>query len=56
MEANVSILGGEDYAATEACQRGYDSGARSLVGGVGEPLIGHLHTTWDAAVCAQLSD
>ena len=44
MEANVAILSGEDYPATEACQRGYEAGSRMLVGGVGEPLIGHLHT------------
>ena len=37
MGVNLSILDQEDYAATEACQRGYDSGARSLVGGVGSP-------------------
>jgi nitrite reductase/ring-hydroxylating ferredoxin subunit len=52
MEANVSILSGEDYPATEACQRGYEAGARMLIGGAGEPLIGHLHTMWDAALAA----
>lgn len=50
MEANVAILSGEDYPATEACQRGYEAGSRTLVGGAGEPLIGHLHTMWDAAI------
>ena len=32
MEVNLSILDSEDYVATEACQRGYNGGARSLVG------------------------
>jgi hypothetical protein len=50
MEANVAILAGEDYPATEACQRGYDAGGGSLVGAAGEPLIGHLHRAWDAAI------
>lgn len=52
MEANVTILGGEDYPATEACQRGDDAGSPFLIGGAGEPLIGHLHTMWDAALAA----
>ena len=47
---NLSILDREDYVATEACQHGYDSGARSLVGGIGESLMGHWHNTWDAAL------
>jgi len=50
MEVNLSILDREDYPATEACQRGYEGGARSLVGGAGEPLIGHWHSTWDTAL------
>ncbi|HTO01199.1 MAG TPA: SRPBCC family protein [Microthrixaceae bacterium] len=50
MEANVAILSEEDYPATAACQRGYEAGSRRLVGGVGEPLIGHLHRHWDAAL------
>ncbi|MGB6056631.1 MAG: Rieske 2Fe-2S domain-containing protein [Microthrixaceae bacterium] len=50
MEANVAILSGEDYPATEACQRGFEAGSRMLVGGAGEPLIGHLHRQWDAAL------
>jgi len=54
MEVNVDILSGEDYPATEACQRGYEGGSRPVVGGAGEPLIGHLHTTWDAAIADAL--
>jgi len=50
MEMNVTILNGEDYPATEACQRGYEAGASSLVAGRGEPLVGHWHRTWDAAI------
>jgi hypothetical protein len=50
MEMNVTILNGEDYPATEACQRGYEAGARSLIAGPGEPLVGHWHRTWDAAI------
>jgi hypothetical protein len=50
MEVNLSILDREDHVATEACQRGYDGGARSLVGGVGEALIGHWHDIWDEAL------
>ena len=50
MEANVSILAGEDYPATEQCQRGYDAGSRTLFAAAGEPLIGHLHAAWDAAL------
>ena len=50
MEMNVTILNGEDYPATEACQRGYEAGARSLIGGIGEPLVGHWHRTWDEAL------
>ncbi len=50
MEVNVTILSGEDYPATEACQRGYEAGSRSLVGGAGEPLIGHMHRMWDCAI------
>jgi hypothetical protein len=50
MEVNLSILDREDYPATEACQRGYEGGARSLIGGAGEPLIGHWHNTWDTAL------
>ncbi len=53
MGVNLSILDQEDYTATEACQGGYTGGARSLVGGIGEPLIGHWHKTWDAAISAQ---
>jgi phenylpropionate dioxygenase-like ring-hydroxylating dioxygenase large terminal subunit len=53
MEVNLSILDREDYPATEACQRGYKGGARSLVGGAGEPLIGHWHNTWDTALAGQ---
>ena len=56
MEVNLSILDREDYVATEACQRGYDAGARSLVGGVGESLIGHWHKTWDARLSVQRND
>ncbi len=52
MEVNLSILDREDYAAVEACQRGYEGGSRSLVGGIGEPLIGHCHNVWDAALAA----
>ena len=52
MAVNLSILDQEDYPATEACQRGYNGGARSLVGGVGEPLIGHWHKTWDDGLSA----
>jgi carnitine monooxygenase subunit len=50
MAVNLQILDREDYVATEACQRGYDAGARSLVGGIGESLIGHWHTVWDSAL------
>lgn len=50
MKVNLQILDQEDYVAVEACQRGFDGGARSLVGGVGESLIGHWHSTWDAAL------
>ena len=56
MEVNLNILDREDYVATEACQRGYDGGARSLVGGVGESLIGHWHNTWHAALSASPTD
>lgn len=52
MEANVAVLAGEDYPATEACQRGYEAGSRLLVGGAGEPLIAHLHRAWDAALAS----
>lgn len=50
MQVNLQILDQEDYVATEACQRGYDGGARSLVGGTGESLIGHWHSVWDFAL------
>jgi hypothetical protein len=56
MEVNLDILDREDYVATEACQRGYNGGARSLVGGVGESLIGHWHSTWDIALSAHRAD
>ena len=56
MEVNLNILDREDYVATESCQRGYEGGARSLVGGVGESLIGHWHSTWDAALSAHPTD
>jgi carnitine monooxygenase subunit len=52
MEMNLKILDQEDYVATEACQRGYEGGARSMVGGIGESLIGHWHTVWEAALNA----
>jgi nitrite reductase/ring-hydroxylating ferredoxin subunit len=55
MQVNLQILDQEDYVATEACQRGYDGGARSLVGGIGEALIGHWHSVWAAAVRDGLS-
>lgn len=50
MQVNMQILDQEDYVATEACQRGYEGGGRSLVGGIGESLIGHWHSVWDAAL------
>lgn len=50
MEVNLQILDREDYVAVEACQRGFNGGARSLVGGIGESLIGHWHWTWDQAL------
>jgi nitrite reductase/ring-hydroxylating ferredoxin subunit len=50
MEVNLQILDREDYVAVEACQRGFNGGGRSLVGGVGESLIGHWHSHWDQAL------
>lgn len=50
MEANLRILADEDFPAAESCQRGYEAGNRSVVGGLGEPLIGHWHEAWAAAV------
>jgi carnitine monooxygenase subunit len=50
MKVNLSILDQEDFPAAESCQRGYDGGAISVIGGQGEPLIGHWHELWDAAV------
>jgi nitrite reductase/ring-hydroxylating ferredoxin subunit len=50
MDVNLSILDAEDFPAAESCQRGYEAGARSVVGGIGESLIGWWHTRWDAAL------
>ena len=50
MAINLSVLDVEDFPAAEACQRGYEAGARPVIGGVGESLIGHWHETWDAAL------
>jgi hypothetical protein len=50
MAVNLSILDVEDFPAAESCQQGYEAGARTVIGGAGESLIGHWHEQWDAAL------
>ena len=47
MEANLSILDREGLRCHRRLPTWIYGGARSLVGGVGESLIGHWHSTWD---------
>ena len=50
MAVNLSILDVEDFPAAESFQQGYEAGARTVIGGAGESLIGHWHEQWDAAL------
>ncbi|OJZ75259.1 hypothetical protein BRW65_05470 [Mycobacterium paraffinicum] len=46
----TAVLRDEDFPAAEACQRGAEHGLENIILGRSEPLVQHLHRTWDAAL------
>jgi phenylpropionate dioxygenase-like ring-hydroxylating dioxygenase large terminal subunit len=50
LEAACQVLRDEDFPAAEGCQRGVEAGIEQIIVGRNEPLLQHLHHTWDDAV------
>lgn len=46
----TAVLRDEDFPAAEACQRGAEHGLENIILGRSEPLVQHLHRTWDAVI------
>ncbi|ADP80156.1 alpha/beta hydrolase fold domain-containing protein [Pseudofrankia inefficax] len=55
LDGALQVLRGEDLPAAEMCQHGVTHGLDTIVIGRNEPLMAHLHRTWDGALATRAS-
>lgn len=51
MDAVCNVLCNQDFPMAEACQRGLEAGVAEVVFGRNEPMLHHLASVWQQALC-----